>query len=186
MELYRGPLAQWLKKVLSSDVEDPWVAVLGQEETERIFEQGSVLCTNCVHPESNPQWICERCGCPSGHYTPYMPFLKIYWVGWLFRSGVDGSVPTTKFRVLGLFLASVVQYGFFAPLYWYRLARASAGHFLLGKEEIERLREPAQYEWYTSETLMEVYRTIDRDLYPDRFRMLETEIERRANEGLDE
>ena len=185
MDKFNGPLAVWLKKLLSHGVEDPWVAELSEKETKEIFDEGNALCVNCVHPDSNPRWFCDYCGCPTGHYSPYMPFVYLYWIGWLFRSGVDGSVKLTKFRVLGFMVTSLMEYGFFVPLYWYRLAAASRGRYIQDKkvqtkrEDQHSIRGPYEYEKFTWKELMEVYDSIDRELHSERFEKLTNEIEKR-------
>ncbi len=132
---YNGPLLVLLKKLIPKREKDPWEHVLSEEEIEAIFASKMELCVNCSHPESRSRWFCNKCGYPGGAYTPYMPYLYLHWLGWLFRSSVDGSVRLTKFNVCGLIIASLMQYGFFAPLYWYRLAGAATGHYLGKKKE---------------------------------------------------
>ncbi len=121
------------KKAAQNQLHSPWESVLEPEEIEEIFSDRYPLCVNCVHPESAPIWICEKCGCPTGHYTPYMPYLKIYWTGWLFRSGVDGSVKLTPLRWTGFILSWLLNYGFFFPLYLYRLIRSYNGKHIVEK-----------------------------------------------------
>lgn len=57
-----------------------------------------------------------------------MAYINIFSLGAFFRSGVDGSVPLTKFRIAGLVLTALIHYHIFAPLYFYRLYRAKKGH----------------------------------------------------------
>lgn len=139
MGRYNGPLAKWLKKVILANaegfsstelryIEDPWLTVLGEEKTREIIEDGNALCVNCLHPESEPVIHCEYCGCTTGHYAVYMPYIYLFLIGRYFRSGVDGSVKLTKFRVVGLVVTCLVEYSIFAPFYLYRLYRAARGY----------------------------------------------------------
>lgn len=45
---------------------------------------------------------------PYGALLSLMPFAFLFWMGWLFRSAVDGSVKHTRFRIVGLALCSFI------------------------------------------------------------------------------
>lgn len=47
------------------------------------------------------------------------------------------------------------------------------------KAKDQRPREPFEYERYSDEELMDVYKHIDREAYPERFQKLEAEMEKR-------
>ena len=93
-------------------------------------EDAQPLCLNCLEAEEGHQWICKECGWPTSFNGTQMPYIKIFCLGAFFRSGVDGSVPLTWPRITGYVFLAIMHYHIFAPLYWYRLYRASRGHYI--------------------------------------------------------
>lgn len=125
-------------------VHAPWEAVLSAEEIEDACSDPYPLCINCLHPESAPIWFCHKCGSPTGPYSAYMPYLKIFWSGWLFRSGVDGSVKLNAFRTTGFILSSLITFGIFAPAYLFRFAQYAKGKPLIQKKELSYIPEESE------------------------------------------
>jgi hypothetical protein len=115
MKRYNGPLYWLVRKLWDFEVPSEY------PEYEECPEDAQPLCLNCLEPEDGHQWFCKQCGWPTSFYGSQMPFIKVHCLGAYFRSGVDGSVPLTPFRITGLVVTSLVHYHIFAPLYWYRL-----------------------------------------------------------------
>ncbi len=125
-------------------VHAPWEAVLSPEEIEDACSDPYPVCINCMHPESAPVWFCHKCGNPTGPYSAYMPYIKIFWSGWLLRSGVDGSVKLNAFRIIGFVLSSIISLGVFAPAYLFRLVQYARGKPLIQKKELPYFPEESE------------------------------------------
>jgi hypothetical protein len=136
MKRLNGPLYRLLSKLW--DFEAPE----GYPEHTDCPEDALPVCLNCLEPESEHQWICKQCGWPSSFYGTQMPYIKIFCLGAFFRSGVDGSVPLTKFRIIGLIFAALVHYNVFAPFYLYRLYQASRGNYIQQEPQHPETRRP--------------------------------------------
>ena len=99
---------------------NPW-----DEETEtKLHEPDSVLlCPRCLEPEREGVQFCRDCGFPVGPYVQWSPYLYIFALGDLFRTGVDRPFRVKATTICFLLLISLVEYFVFAPFYWFFLFR---------------------------------------------------------------
>lgn len=124
---FKGPLYHVLRRLWNVDAPNPYGTVELVESTD---EPEVPLCLNCLTPEEGHQWICPDCGWPTSFNGSQMPYIQLFCLGALFRSGVDGSVELTRFRTIGLIVLSILYYHIFSPLYWYRLSQAKNGNYI--------------------------------------------------------
>lgn len=160
MKRFNGPLYHWLRKLWDFELPS-WYP-----EHDACPEDAVPLCLNCLKAEDGHQWFCGDCGWPTSFNGTQMPFIKVHCLGAYFRSGVDGSVPLTPFRITGLVCTSLIQYHVFAPLYWYRLHQAGHGKYIqtigLSKEPRWYLtRDAHEFSKYSVLELQEAYREMD-------------------------
>ena len=113
------PLLEALKRRFCSPVE-----VTAGIETEEVADDAIPLCTGCLCPLETETYFCRECDAPTGQYTTMMAYQYIWCMGRGFRAGTDPNSKLTPFQVVGYVLASLLQYGFFAPVYWVFLCRA--------------------------------------------------------------
>lgn len=110
-------LAVWWKQPLQPN---PW-----DEDTEaRLHEPEAVLlCPRCLEPEREGVQFCRDCGFAVGPYVTWSPYLYIFVLGDLLRTGVDRPFRVKSTTVCFLLLVSLFEYFIFAPVYWFFLIR---------------------------------------------------------------
>jgi len=121
---FDGPLARLLLSAIPPGRPDPWP----KEIDIAVRKPDAVpLCINCLYPQAAHRWFCPHCAHPSGDCVMFMPYLQIFCVSSIFRAGVLGP-PDRRFGAnFFLFLYSLTQYSFFAPLYWFWMLRKAQG-----------------------------------------------------------
>ncbi len=82
-----------------------------------------LLCPRCFEPEREGVQFCRDCGFPVGPYVLWSPYLYIFAVGDLLRTGVDRPFRVKRTTVCFLLVFSLLQYFVFAPVYWFFLFR---------------------------------------------------------------
>jgi hypothetical protein len=82
-------------------------------------EESEPLCLHCLWPQAPLDNFCPHCGAPVGQYTNYLPFPYIFSVGNALRNGTNGEFRHSWWIIFGFFLFGVVEYAFFAPVYWF-------------------------------------------------------------------
>jgi hypothetical protein len=99
---------------------NPW-----DDATEtRLHEPEAVsLCPRCLEPEKEGVQFCRDCGFPVGPYVTWMPYLYIFAIGDLLRTGVDRPLRASAPIIIFLLLISAGEYMVFAPIYWFFLIR---------------------------------------------------------------
>jgi len=99
---------------------DPW----SEDEQNRADDQEAlIVCHRCCTPQGAPNWFCPGCGTAVGPYNNVLPFVYIFSIGEVFRSGMCSSAKYTSLTVPGYIFASMIQYGLFCPFYLVRLCR---------------------------------------------------------------
>ena len=96
---------------------DPWDAETGQAVQ---LEDAVQVCHRCLTPVPPCQWFCETCGCAVGPYNNYMPYLRVFSEGEVFRNGTHDKLRFNALIVIGYLLCSI-NFFIFAPVYWYFL-----------------------------------------------------------------
>ena len=89
------------------------------------------LCTRCTAPVPGHFWFCPACGGASGEYVTVMPFMNIFAMGDLLRSGVSGPPEKNAGKKFMLILTVLTQYGAFAIFYWLRMSQKAQGKPLI-------------------------------------------------------
>lgn len=98
---------------------DPWDA-----ETEEIIQRPDAIptCHHCSVPYSPEQWFCEHCGSAVGTYNNWMPYVYLFSIGEVFRTGARGRFRVNALTVVGYLVLSY-NYLILAPVFWFLLFR---------------------------------------------------------------
>jgi hypothetical protein len=108
-----GRVIKWIKDVTPAP--DPW----SDEVDQMVHEADAVpVCHKCLTPYSENDWFCEQCGSAIGSYNTLNPYLSIFSIGEMLRSGTSEKIKLNLLTVIGYLLAAVWQYAIFAPIYW--------------------------------------------------------------------
>jgi hypothetical protein len=95
---------------------NPW----GDEIEKQLCNSDAVeICHHCFTPCPADGWFCERCGGSVGPYNNWMPFVRIFAEGEVFRNGVNCKLRPSALIVAGYLLAAFSAYAFLAPIYLY-------------------------------------------------------------------
>ena len=105
---------------------DPWDA-----ETEAAVNQEDAvpICHHCTEPQAPGTWFCPQCGTAVGAYNNSMPYLRIFSIGEVLRSGLAPHAQFTLLTIPGYILVALTQYGVL-PLIVSRLKLKGPGYFL--------------------------------------------------------
>ena len=99
---------------------DPW----SHEVEQGIRDcEATVVCHRCLTPQPPHAWFCTHCGTAVGDFNNYMPFVRVFSEGEVFRAGVADRLRPSPLVILGFLLCSLVSYSIFAPVYWVFLIR---------------------------------------------------------------
>ena len=79
------------------------------------------VCHRCMTPCELPVWFCPTCGTAIGPYNNILPFVRIFSIGEVLRSGVSSSARFTALTIPGYIFVGLLWGGIFAPLYYIRL-----------------------------------------------------------------
>lgn len=98
---------------------DPW-----ETEAETLGDPATAqpLCLHCLQPHPGQAWFCPHCAAPVGEYNNYNPYLYIFSVGELLRTGTSGRYRRNWFTVAGFAVLGVTEFVILAPLYWRMVA----------------------------------------------------------------
>jgi len=99
---------------------DPWESLISESSDEA---QPTLVCPRCLTPNSADRDFCETCGLPVGACTNLSPYLYLFSVGDLLRTGASGRFPIRPFTIIGYVLLPICSFAILAPFYWYRLFR---------------------------------------------------------------
>lgn len=99
---------------------DPWDEKIAADIEG---EEGVPVCHRCLVPHDPGVDFCPDCGAPVGTYTNWLPFPYLFSLGHSLRVGTDGSFKRTPFTIFGFMALGFVEYGVFAPIYWFMLRR---------------------------------------------------------------
>ena len=110
----------WIKTWWQSlDKPLPW-----PEELDTAVREPDAIpvCHRCTTPCELPEWFCPNCGAAIGPYNNTLPFIYIFSIGEVLRSGVSPSARYTALTIPGYILAGI-QWGgpLFGPLYYIRI-----------------------------------------------------------------
>jgi hypothetical protein len=102
----------------SFDTPDPWPPEL----SDAVRAPDAVpVCHRCLTPCELPVYFCPSCGAAIGRYNNVLPFIKIFSLGEVFRSGVSPSARFTPLTVVGYVLVGLQEFWFLAPFYYVAL-----------------------------------------------------------------
>jgi hypothetical protein len=93
---------------------DPW-----DEVVEAAIQDVPPLCHKCLVPQEQHGWFCWNCGASNGPYNNYLPFVFVFSVGEVLRSGTCEPVRRKPSFILFYFLVALATNAVFAPLYWF-------------------------------------------------------------------
>ncbi|MEO5803975.1 MAG: hypothetical protein ABIR24_10620 [Verrucomicrobiota bacterium] len=118
-----------LKKLNSPTISpDPWDESVAAEIEK---EDSKPICHRCLTPHDSSSDFCPRCGASVGQYTNWLPYPYLFSLGHMLRVGTSGDFKKTRLNVVGFFLLALVEYLFFAPIYWavffFKLSREPVG-----------------------------------------------------------
>ncbi len=92
------------------------------------------VCHRCSTPCELPIWFCTCCGTSVGPYNNILPFILIFSIGEVLRSGVQPTARFTMLTVPGYIIVAMHSGLILAPIYYIRLI---ANHI-----KIKRQKEP--------------------------------------------
>ena len=128
-EILTDAVRRWCR---SLDTPNPW----SDELDAAARAPGAIpVCHRCTTPCEFPVWFCPSCGAAVGPYNNILPFIRIFSIGEALRSGVGPEAHFTPFRTVAYVALGLTQYGFLAPLYFFRLF---LNHRRLSKEQREK------------------------------------------------
>jgi hypothetical protein len=100
------------------DEPDPWPVEL---DVAIQSPMALAVCHRCISPQAHSGWFCPECGTAVGPYNNIMPFVYIYSIGEVARSGVGPEARFTPLTTTGYVLFGLTQYQLFSPWYFVRL-----------------------------------------------------------------
>jgi len=123
---------------------DPWP---GDIDREVRSPDAVTLCHRCFLrlEYAGNRWFCSGCGAAIGPYNNIMPFIRIFSIGEVLRSGVDPRVPVTTFTACGYALAMYGQFFFFFPFYLGRLCWSILQRKRTAATDGEQEEQPRNY-----------------------------------------
>jgi len=93
---------------------DPW----GADVEQAVEGEGAVpVCPHCLTPQEHNGWFCPECGCTTGQYSNYLPYVYIFSIGDAVRAGVQQRGRWTPLLVVGYVLIAITYFYVLAPLY---------------------------------------------------------------------
>lgn len=97
---------------------DPW-----PEELDRAVRADDAVevCHHCFTPLTPFHWFCPDCGASVGRYNNWSPYLRIFALGEVLRSGVGHTARFTPLTTFGYLAFGLTEYAVLAPFYWLRL-----------------------------------------------------------------
>ena len=100
------------------------------------------VCHRCMRPCAHARWFCPDCGTSIGPYNNILPFIRIFSIGEVLRSGVAPTARYTALTVPGYILVGL-QWGglIFAPLYYIRVV---INFLSIRKRGITKMRRAAE------------------------------------------
>lgn len=103
---------------MAFDTPNPW-----PDEVDRAVRSPEAVpvCHRCITPCDRPVWFCPSCGASIGPYNNILPFIRIYALGEVLRSGVGPSARFTRLTVPGYLFLGIQHVWFLAPFYYARL-----------------------------------------------------------------
>lgn len=126
------PLFAWLRALWGRPKPDPWPADLDQAVRG---PDAVPVCHRCLAALEETAWFCPQCGASVGAYNNSMPYLHIFAVGEVLRSGVGPAARFSPLTVTGYLLLAIMQASVLAPVYgvclflnWRRLRHQAAPH----------------------------------------------------------
>ena len=110
--LYR--LIVWIRESPVSP--NPWSP---EVESSVHLPEADPICPKCFTPQPPGQWFCEHCNSAVGDYNNWMPYVREFSQGEVFRNGVTEKIRINTLTVFGYLILSLSAYLVFAPVYWY-------------------------------------------------------------------
>lgn len=99
---------------------DPWDKEVA---TQLTTDDTIPICHHCLAPHGAADHFCPECGAAVGDCTTLLPFHYVFAMGHGLRVGTTEKFRRTPLTLCGFFLFGGLEYGLFAPVYWYRLLR---------------------------------------------------------------
>lgn len=102
------------------DKDTPWSPELDQQVRE---DDAVPVCHRCFTPleHTGQQWFCPECGAASGPYNNLMPFVYLFSIGEVLRSGTAREARYSPLRLAGYMAMCLMQYTLFFPVYMGRI-----------------------------------------------------------------
>ena len=95
---------------------DPWDDRI---EAEIARDEAVPLCHRCLASHESLANFCSQCGAPVGQYTNWLPFPRLFSIGYTLRLGTSGDFKHSPMVIAGFFLLSIAEHDVFAPVYWF-------------------------------------------------------------------
>jgi len=93
---------------------DPWE----QELTEQVAAPEAVeVCPHCLTEQTARDYFCPKCGAATGPYNNFMPWVYLFSMGEVLRTGTGGNFRRTPFVIAGYIFYALSQYIIFVPFF---------------------------------------------------------------------
>ena len=101
---------------------DPWPEAIDRAARE---PEAIPVCHRCFLPllYERSRWFCADCGAAVGPFNNILPFVRIFSLGEVARSGVARGARFTTLTACGYTLACYAQGWILFPFYFFRLGR---------------------------------------------------------------
>jgi hypothetical protein len=104
---------------------DPW----GPELTAAVNSDEAIpLCPRCQSPHADWAWFCPECGAAVGLCNNVNPYLYVFSLGEVLRTGTQERFRANWLTLSGYVLLALCEYNIFAPVYWFLLFRNFRDH----------------------------------------------------------
>ena len=97
---------------------DPWDAEIDVSVRR---DDAVMVCHRCCEPREFPRWFCPNCGAAIGPYNNVLPYIYVFSIGEVVRSGVGPHARFTPLTLSGYAAVGLLQYQPLAILYVIRL-----------------------------------------------------------------
>lgn len=197
-------LEEWkdhsLLEVIKGHLSSPHVTAR-VPDIPKVEEDSLPICLNCLALQEKEAYFCTECGAPVGDLTNIMPYEYVLSMGDGFRRWVDPNTKLTPLKTTALILASFAAFSILAPFYWHRLYRVRNPKKNIPLETEKQRFKPhdqsagsqnpayileatltARFKKLSRQELEDSLITIDEEQYPNNYRLLCAELEKRKKE----
>ena len=96
---------------------DPWE----KEFTVQVDAPEAVqVCPHCLTEQTARDYFCPKCGAATGPYNNLMPYVQVFSMGEVLRTGTSGNFRRNPLTIIGYIFYALSQYFIFVPFFLFR------------------------------------------------------------------